>query len=180
METKDTFVNSKNPYLEKKLLVYSKSNKEFEKSLKAFADSILSWWKRSLQNGLKLPFGENVEEERIREKLKFEGIGNFSERFAVPELLACQFVQSMMELENSSLNLFSGLSALFGQNLHLNKLTDGSYLCEMEKMLQKADEKLVFDVSLYDKKFTPYKDDYESHEVVKRLLVEKLKEILEK
>ena len=180
VETKDSFVNSKNPYLEKKLLVYSKSNKEFEKSLKAFADSILSWWKRSLQNGLRLPFGENLEEERIREKLKFEGIGNFSERFAVPELLACQFGQSMMELENSSLHLFSGLSALFGQNLHLNKLTDGSYLSEMEKMLQKANEKLVFDVSLYDKKFTPYKDDYESHEVVKRLLVEKLKEILEK
>ena len=121
-----------------------------------------------------------MEEERIREKLKFEGVGNFSERFPVPELLACQFGQSMMELENSSLHLFSGLSALFGQNLHLNKLTDGSYLSEMEKMLQKANEKLVFDVSLYDKKFTPYKDDYESHEVVKRLLVEKLKEILEK
>lgn len=180
VESKDSFANSKSPYLEKKLFGYSKSNKEFEGSLEAFADRILSWWKRSLQNGLRLPFGENVEEERIREKLKFEGIGNFSERFAVPELLACQFGQSMMELENSSLNLFSGFSALFGQNLHLNKLTDGSYLSEMEKILQKANEKLVFDVSFYDKKFTPYKDDYESHEVVKRLLVEKLKEILEK
>lgn len=86
----------------------------------------------------------------------------------------------MMELENSTLNLFSGLSALFGQNLHLNKLTDGSYLSEMGKMLQNANEKIVFDVSLYDEKFAPYKDDYESHEVVKRLLIEKLKEILEK
>ena len=180
VETKDVFANGREPYLEKKLLVYSKSNKEFDKYIKAFADKVLSWWKKSLQNSLRLPFGENMEEERIREKVKFEGVGNFPERFAVPELLACQFGQSMMELENSTLNLFSGLSALFGQNLHLNKLTDGSYLSEMEKMLQNANEKIVFDVSLYDEKFAPYKDDYESHEVVKRLLIEKLKEILEK
>lgn len=180
VETKDVFANGREPYLEKKLLVYSKSNKEFDKYIKAFADKVLSWWKKSLQNSLRLPFGENVEEERIREKVKFEGVGNFPERFAVPELLACQFGQSMMELENSTLNLFSGLSALFGQNLHLNKLTDGSYLSEMGKMLQNANEKIVFDVSLYDEKFAPYKDDYESHEVVKRLLIEKLKEILEK
>lgn len=180
VETKDVFANGREPYLEKKLLVYSKSNKEFDKYIKAFADKVLSWWKKSLQNSLRLPFGENMEEERIREKVKFEGVGNFPERFAVPELLACQFGQSMMELENSTLNLFSGLSALFGQNLHLNKLTDGSYLSEMGKMLQNANEKIVFDVSLYDEKFAPYKDDYESHEVVKRLLIEKLKEILEK